>query len=140
VAPTIHIAAPHCLCADQTGIDSPNSGLSSDRANHVGVWRGFVSAYSQKELAGAAHREPLPNHRRRCGLETLRMFVTDDPPNCSGPGMPHRAMTSSRPSGLLRTIGANWLGKMPGNSGRLPVRSCLAWKQSRIAAWPLVKE
>ena len=54
--------------------------------------------------------------------------------------MPQRAMTSSRsPSGPTRTIGAIWSGKMPGNKGRLPVRSCPARNQSRIAAWPLVR-
>jgi hypothetical protein len=37
--------------------------------------------------------------------------------------MPHRAMASSRsPSARTRTIGAAWSGKMPQNSGRLPVR------------------
>ena len=77
---------------------------------------------------------------RRLARLRVRVFVTGDPPNCSGPGMPHRAITNSRPSRLLRMIGANRLGKMPGNSDRLPVRSCLARKQSRIAARPLVKE
>jgi hypothetical protein len=38
-----------------------------------------------------------------------------------------------------RTIGAIWLGKMPGSSGKFPVRSCLVRNQSRIAAWPLVR-
>jgi hypothetical protein len=37
------------------------------------------------------------------------------------------------------TIGANWSGKIDGKSGRLPVWSCLARTQSRIAAWPLVR-
>ena len=33
-----------------------NSGLSSARANQVGVLRGFVSAYSQKDVAGTMQR------------------------------------------------------------------------------------
>jgi hypothetical protein len=38
--------------------------------------------------------------------------------------MSERAKTSSRsPSAPRRTIGAIWSGKMPGNSGSLPVRS-----------------
>jgi hypothetical protein len=36
-------------------------------------------------------------------------------------------------------IGAIWSGKIAGNSGRLPVRSCGARNQSRIAAWPFVR-
>ena len=38
-----------------------------------------------------------------------------------------------------RMIGAIWSGKIAGNSGRLPVRSCGARNQSRIAAWPFVR-
>jgi hypothetical protein len=64
-------------------------------------------------------------------------LVTGWPPNYGGPGMPQGAMTSSRsPSTLLRTIGASWSWKMPGNAGRLPV---LSWA-ARIAAWPLVSD
>ena len=42
-------------------------------------------------------------------------------------------------SALTRTMGAIWSGKIPGNSGRLPVRSFRTRNQSRIAAWPLVR-
>jgi hypothetical protein len=74
-------------------------------------------------------------------LATLRMLVTGWPPNCSGPGMPQRATTNSRsPSALLRTIGASWSGKIPGNAGRLPVLSWTARNRPRIAAWPLVSD
>ena len=42
------------------------------------------------------------------------MFVTGAPPYCGGPGMPQRAMTSSRsPSMSLRTIGASLVRKDP---------------------------
>jgi hypothetical protein len=45
--------------------------------------------------------------------------------------MPQRAMTRSRsPSSAARTIGAIWSGKIPGRSGRFPVRSRLARNQS----------
>ena len=38
----------------------------------------------------------------------LRMFVIGAPPNCGGPGIPQRAITSSRsPSVPTRTIGAS---------------------------------
>jgi hypothetical protein len=95
-----------------------NKGRSSLRANHVGVLRGFVSAYSQKLVAVTRQRFLAPSQPRQCGLDTLRMFVTGLPPYCGGPGMPQRAMTSSRsPSALLRTIGASWSGKIPGTSG-----------------------
>jgi len=108
-----------------------NSGQSSLSANQVGVLRGFVSAYSQNDVAGTRQRFLAESQPRQCGLETLRMLVTGWPPNCSGPGMPQRAMTSSRsPSALLRTIGASWSGKIPGN-----VRN-----RARMGAWPLVSE
>jgi hypothetical protein len=69
------------------------------------------------------------------------MLVIGWPPNWGGPGMPQRAITISRsPSAPRRTIGAIWSGKMPGNSGRLPVRSLRARNRSRIAAWPFVSE
>src|SRR5579863_2344131 len=61
------------------GVHKPakaNSGLSSLRANHFGVLRGFVSAYSQNEVAGTMQRLACPSHRRQCGLATFRMFVT----------------------------------------------------------------
>jgi hypothetical protein len=90
---------------------------------------------------GTRQRFLAESQLRQCGLETLRTLVTGWLPYCGGPGMPQRAIISSRsPSALLRTIGAIWSGKRPGNSGRLPVRSCLARNQSRMAAWPLVKE
>src|ERR1700722_16505370 len=52
-----------------------NSGRSSLSANHVGVLRGFVSAYSQKLVAGTRQRLPAESQPRQCGLETLRMLV-----------------------------------------------------------------
>jgi signal transduction histidine kinase len=82
-----------------------NSGRSSLSANQVGVLRGFVSAYSQNDVAGTRQRFLAESQPRQCGLETLRMLVTGWPPNCSGPGMPQRAMTSSRsPSALFRIL------------------------------------
>ena len=116
-------------------------GPVASSANHFGVLRGFVSAYSQNDVAGTMHRLAGPSHRRQCGLPTLRMLVIGAPPNCGGPGIPQRAIASSRsPSAPTRMIGAIWSGKIAGNSGSLPVRSCGARNQSRIAAWPLVKE
>ena len=47
------------------------------------------------------------SQRRQCGLFTFRMLVIGAPPKAGGPGMPQRAIASSRtPSGALRTIGA----------------------------------
>ena len=67
--------------------------------------------------------------------------VTGWPPYWDGPGMPQRAMASSRsPSASMRIIRAISSGQMPGRTGRLPVRSNFARNQSRIAAWPLVNE
>jgi hypothetical protein len=42
--------------------------------------RGFVSAYSQNEVAGTMQRLPTPSHSRQCGLAMLRMLVTGWPP------------------------------------------------------------
>ena len=82
------------------------------------VGRGFVSAYSQNEVAGTMQRLRLPSHPRQCGSPMLRMLVIGAPPNCGGPRIPQRAMTSSRsPSAPRRTIGATWSGKTAGNSG-----------------------
>src|SRR5271170_5324551 len=53
-----------------------NSGRSSLSANHIGVLRGLVSAYSQNDVAGTTQRRFLPSHPRQCGLFKLRMFVT----------------------------------------------------------------
>jgi len=46
----------------------------------MGVLRGFVSAYSQNEVAGTMHRLRLPSQPRQCGLATFRMLVTGWPP------------------------------------------------------------
>jgi hypothetical protein len=62
----------------------------------MGVLRGLVSAYSQNEVAGTKQRFRLPGQSRQYRLETLRMFVTGAPPYRGGPGIPQRAMTSSR--------------------------------------------
>src|ERR1700684_4689853 len=76
------------------GVHSPanaNRGLSSAMANHVGILRGFPSAYSQNAVAGTTQRFFGDSHPRQCGLETLRIFVTGRPPDCAGPGLPPRA-------------------------------------------------
>jgi hypothetical protein len=52
------------------------SGLSSLNANHIGVLRGFVSAYWQNDVAGTTQRRFLPSQPRQCGLFKFRMFVT----------------------------------------------------------------
>jgi hypothetical protein len=118
-----------------------NGGRSSLSANHVGVLRGFVSAYSQNDVAGTRQRFLAESQPRQCRLATLLMLVTSWPPNCSGPGMPQRAMTSSRsPSALLRTIGASWSRKIPGMpGGRQPCpwsdgRPILASRTARSAS------
>src|SRR5665213_15700 len=83
------------------------NGRSLPNANHVGVFLGLVSAYSQNEVHGTTQRFSGLSQRRQCGLLVLRMFVIGAPPNAGGPGMPQRAIISSRtPSGALRTIGA----------------------------------
>jgi adenylate cyclase len=50
------------------------SGRSSLSADQIGVLRGFVSAYSQNEVAGATQRFRALSHPRQCGLDTLRIW------------------------------------------------------------------
>ena len=38
------------------------------------------------------------------------MFVTSAPPNCGGPGMPHRIISSWRSPSAMRTIGTGMSG------------------------------
>src|ERR1700729_893 len=59
--------------------------------------------------AGRGHETPVPRREPTAPVRTRDVadVVTGWPPNRGGPGMPQRAMTSSRsPSALLRTIGA----------------------------------
>ena len=61
----------------------------------------------RKLLAGTKHRLSGLSHPRQCGDDVFRMFVTGAPPYWGGPGIPQRAIASSRPpSAPLRTIGA----------------------------------
>src|SRR3954466_14278840 len=81
------------------------SGRLSSRANHFGVFFGFVSAYSQKEVNGTRQRLSGPSHLRQCGELVLRIFVVM-PGNCGGFGMPHRIMVSSGCPSYARITGA----------------------------------
>src|SRR3954471_11208581 len=100
-----------------------NSGRSSSRANHTGVLRGLVSAYSLKAETGTRQRYSGFSQGRQYGEATLRTFVTGCVPTLGGGGKPQRIMLSSRPSSRRHTTGAIWSGKIPGNGGRLPIRS-----------------
>jgi hypothetical protein len=77
---------------------------------------------------------------RQCPDAVLRTFVTGSRPAFGGGGKPQRIMSSSRPSGVLRTTGAIMSGKMPGIERRLPERSLRAFASSRMACCPLVIE
>jgi hypothetical protein len=75
------------------GIHRPanaNNGRSSLKANHFGVLRGFVSAYSQNDVAGTMQRLPQapgrPAHDRRRAQspgrdrrEKLQMMINSRP-------------------------------------------------------------
>src|SRR3954466_3932887 len=98
------------------------SGRASSIANHLGVFFGLVSAYSQKDVNGTRHRLSGASHRRQCGDLVLRILVVM-PGNCGGFGMPQRIVISSRSPSLTRTTGAIWSGKIAGSRGRLPVLS-----------------
>src|ERR1700690_3753901 len=54
------------------GVHKPakaNSGRSSPSANHVGVLRGFVSAYSQNDVAGTSHGSLAESQPRSAGCD-----------------------------------------------------------------------
>src|SRR5580704_4348632 len=86
------------------------SGRLSSKANHAGGREpSGRTSFSAKDVKGTTQRFSTPSHRRQCGDDTLRMFVTPGsrflPLRISnGDGMPYRAIISSRPSAPLRTI------------------------------------
>src|SRR5258708_17024264 len=58
------------------------SGRLSSIANHLGVFFGLVSAYSQNDDIGTRHRLSGASHRRQGGDPVLRMLVVM--PGCCG--------------------------------------------------------
>ena len=114
------------------------SGRLSSSANHVGVFRGFVSAHSQKELTGTKHRLSGTSQLRQCGLFVLRMLVTVAPPNFGGPrhAPTHHlelALTVCRADDRRQLIRED-----VGQAGRLSVRSRAMAKNRRMAFWARV--
>ena len=86
------------------------------------------------------NRAPLNLIPWREGRASRRRAALCRPSTPTGMRNAQRAITSSRsPSVPTRTIGASWSGKIAGKSRRLPTRSCLARKRSRMGAWPLVR-
>ena len=66
---------------------------------------------SLNEVNGTTHRLSMPSHRRQCKELALHTLVTlgsvfFPSKNLNGVGMPHRTNASSRPSAVLRIIGA----------------------------------
>jgi len=93
------------------------SGRSGLIANQIGGLRPSASvSFSLKEVNGTKHRFSGPSQRRQCNDLTLRTLVTpasvffglrlESTRYCGGVGMPHRAIASSRPAGVFRTMGA----------------------------------
>src|SRR5580704_5844328 len=88
------------------------SGRLSSKANQTGgLEPSGKTSFSENEENGTTQRLSTPSHRRQWGDDTLRIFVTPGSllrPSITdfGDGMPHRAITSSRLSDALRTIGA----------------------------------
>jgi hypothetical protein len=81
-----------CLGAADASLQMPakaTSGRLSSIANQFGVFRGLVSAYSQKDVNGTRQRLSGASHRRQCGDPVLRMLVVM-PGCCGGFGMPRR--------------------------------------------------
>ena len=75
---------PRSPCQRAHNPAKANNGRSSLSANHVGGLRGFVSSYSQKDVAGTRQRFLAASQPRQWGLETLRMLATGWPPNGGG--------------------------------------------------------
>jgi hypothetical protein len=109
------------------------SGRLSSSPNQIGVFFGFASAFSQNALTGTRQRFNEPSQRRQWGLDVLRIFVIGALPNCGGPGMSQRIISSRRPSVSDAITGAGWSGNTPGIGGRLPVRSLMIAKRRRMA-------
>ena len=88
------------------------SGRLSSKANQTGGrCRRAASSFSAKLVKGTRQRCSGPSQARQCDEVVCRMLVTPRSTflparYCGGVGMPQRAMTSSRPSGPLRMIGA----------------------------------
>jgi hypothetical protein len=126
------VRKPNSLCCP------PTAALFGPRTPRQGVHRpakAKADRHSRRtKVAGTMQRFRLPSHPRQCGLPTLRILVIGAPPNCGERGIPQRAMTAW--PGCERSV--PWSGRIPGNRGRLRVRSCRARNQSRIADWPLV--
>jgi hypothetical protein len=87
-------------------------GRLSSSANHTGGREpSCCSSCSAKLVNGTTHRLSGPSHRRQWGDLVLRMFVTPGSDffpvraNASD-GMPHLAITSSRPSGRVNKVGS----------------------------------
>ena len=81
---------------------------------------------------------PAPD-RRRCGRRhPTATTVPNTFSNASTCRLQPRPPMRPRQD-AQRRLGASWLGKIAGKSGRLPVRSYFARKRSRIADWPLVR-
>jgi len=99
-----------------------NNGRSSLSANHVHTLRPVAGSGrvdgSQNEVTGTTQRFAGSSHRRQCGDDALRMFVTPGSiwpgfKNIGGDGIPHRKLTSSRlPPGAFLTTGATLSGKI----------------------------
>jgi hypothetical protein len=83
----------------------PRRGLAGLRA-------GVLAERRRRDKAAIPDSEPVAPVRTRDVADIGDRLAA----KLGGPGMPQRAMTSSRsPSALLRTIGASWSGKIPRN-------------------------
>jgi hypothetical protein len=117
------------------------SGRLSSSANHVAVFLGFVSAYSQNDVEGTRHRLSGFSQRRQCGLVVFLMLVIGAQPKLRRP-----RHAPAHPGQLTLTVGRSAhdrggvSGKTPGIGGRLPVRSRLNAKSRLIASWLRVIE
>jgi hypothetical protein len=94
-----------------TPVKNARGRVSSNANRTGGRFPSGKTSFSEKLVKGTTQRFSTPSHRRQWGEETLRILVTPEsllrPFKANlGDGIPHRAIVSSLPSELFRTMGA----------------------------------
>jgi hypothetical protein len=80
--------------------------------DQIGGLLAFESvSFSENDVNGTTQRLSTPNHGRQCGDATFLTLVTPGSllrpfKANTGDGIPQRAIVSSRPSAVFRTMGA----------------------------------
>ena len=131
---------PVCLRADQTGVNSPNRGLSATGRTISGSCgascRRIRRTMSRHEAAVPRRKPAAPMRARDVADVGHRLAAKLQWPRHAPARHNQFALTLHAVAHDRRKL----VGKDSGNTGRLPVLSCAARNRARIAAWPLVSE